>query len=598
MMTRRILSIAMLALPLFCAACGDDSHGSAPTATAAPPTATPTLPLPSPTRTATVTLAPSPTPTSFASATPTVIPSPTATGTPADPLLVVTDTGPVRGIAADGVRRFLGIPYAAPPVGALRWRAPQPVAPWTDVRDATQPGNGCVQKIPIVNLAIGSEDCLFVNVVAPNPPPTGTGIGASKLAPVMVWIHGGGFTTGDGRQYTGSTEGGVIAGTAAAVVVSLNYRLGQFGFLAHRALSSEDAAHPGSGDYGLEDQIAALRWVQRNIAAFGGDPHNVTIFGESAGGWSVCIHLVSPEATGLFQHAIVESGLCVQPLNELGAAEQQGERFADALGCSGAPDVLACMRAKSADDVRAALPPDPNFAFTPGVWGNYFPVVDGRILPQQVAALLAQGSVQRVPLLIGSNGDEGTLFVALSHDNLGMPLMPDQYRDRLLHLVNGNAAAADAIEARYPLANYPTPGAALAAAFGDGFLACPTIASAELAAPLMPTYLYQFTYPDAGFSLPLPVALGAFHSAEVQFVFGVPASRPFTADEEELSHQMLRYWTRFAASGDPNGGSAASWPLLDDGGRYLRLDRTIEPGAHAKQDACDFWRGLNLNQTP
>ena len=593
MTTERIASISMLALAVCVASCGgSDSNASAPTATAtaAPPTQSPTQPA----RTATQTSAPSATPsitrTAIPTVTPTVLPSATATRTPADPLLVVTDTGPVRGIAGDGIRSFLGIPYAAPPVGALRWRAPQPVEPWTDERDATQPGNPCPQTIPIVHIATGEEDCLVLNVVAPNPLP--------NPAPVMVWIHGGGFTTGEGRQYTGSTDGGVIAGTAAAVVVSLNYRLGQLGFLAHPALSSEDAAHPGSGDYGIEDQIGALQWVQRNIAAFGGDPHNVTIFGESAGGLSVCIHLVSPASAGLFQHAIVESGLCTQPLAELGAAEQQGERFADSLGCASSPDVLACMRAKSADEVRAALPPDPNFAFTPGVWGRYFPVVDGRVLPHQVAALLAEGSVQRVPLLIGSNGDEGTLFVALSHDNLGMPLMADQYRDRLLYLVSGDAAAADAIEARYPLADYPTPGAALAAAFGDGFLACPTIDAAGLAAGLMPTYLYQFTYPDAAFNLPLPIALGAFHSAEIQFVFGFPAAGSFTPEELALSRQMLGYWTRFAAGGDPNGGGAPPWPLLDAAGRYLQLDRTIATGAHAKQSACDFWRGLNLNQTP
>ena len=455
---------------------------SAPTSTAAASTPTGTF-------TASPTLTVPPTPTATV----------TATATPSDPLLVLTDKGPVRGVAGPGVRRFLGIPYAAPPVGERRWRSPVPPEAWTEVRDATEPAAFCPQVVPFLNVSAGSEDCLVVNVVTPDPPPP-------TPAPVMVWIHGGAFNTNDGRQLIGGTEGGVIASTSGAVVVTLNYRLGQLGFLAHPALSAEDPGHPGSGNFGIEDQIAALQWVQRNIAAFGGDPNDVTIFGESAGGWSVCILLASPAAGGLFQRAIVESGLCTQPLSDLTEAERQGQRFAELLGCSDAPDVLACMRAAPADQVIATLPSDPNVVFGKGEYGTWFPVVDGNVIPQPLEDLFRAGEFNRVPVLIGSNRDEGTLFVAQAFDEQGAPLAADQYRDALAYFVP-DPAAADAVAARYPLEAYPVPGAALAAAFGDGFLACPTIDTASLLAPYVPTYLYQFDYPDAEFPVAIRVEL-------------------------------------------------------------------------------------------
>ena len=535
--------------------------------------------------TPTATFAASPTPTLTVPPTPTA--TVTATATPSDPLLVLTDKGPVRGVAGPGVRRFLGIPYAAPPVGERRWRSPVPPEAWTEVRDATEPAAFCPQVIPFLNVSAGSEDCLVVNVVTPDPPPP-------TPAPVMVWIHGGAFNTNDGRQLIGSTEGGVIAGSSGAVVVTLNYRLGQLGFLAHPALSAEDPGHPGSGNFGIEDQIAALQWVQRNIAAFGGDPNNVTIFGESAGGWSVCILLASPAASGLFQRAIVESGLCVQPLSDLTEAERQGQRFAELLGCGDAPDVLACMRAAPADQVIATLPSDPNVVFSKGEYGSWFPVVDGNVIPQPLEDLFRAGEFNRVPVLIGSNRDEGTLFVAQAFDEQGAPLAADQYRDALAYFVP-DPAAADAVAARYPLEAYPVPGAALAAAFGDGFLACPTIDTASLLAPYVPTYLYQFDYPDAEFPVAFESSfdLGAFHSAEIQFVFGVPARDPFTPEQSDLSRQMIGYWTRFAAGGDPNGGGAPSWPRLDQDGRYLTFDRDVGTAAGAKREKCAFWRDVN-----
>ena len=548
-----------------------------PTTAGPPATATPTR---TPTGISTATTEASPT------STPEAAPSATAPATPSDPLLVMTDKGPVRGVAGPGVRRFLGIPYAAAPAGERRWRPPAPRDAWTEVRDATQPSAFCPQIVPVLDIYAGMEDCLAVNVVTPDPPPP-------TPAPVMVWIHGGAFTINDGRQIIGSTEGGVIAGTAGAVVVSFNYRLGPLGFLAHPALSAEDPEHPGSGAFGIEDQIAALGWVRRNIAAFGGDPENVTIFGESAGGWSACILLASPAANGLFERAIVESGLCLDPLLDLSEAEEQGQRFAELLGCGGASDALACMRAAPPEQVIGALPPDPRIFFGDGEYGNWFPVVDGNVIPRPLEDSLRDGSFTRVPVLIGSNRDEGTLFIAQAFDEADGPLAAGQYGDALAHFIGGSSAV-EAVRARYPLESYPVPGAALAAALGDGYFACPSIDTATLLAPYVPTYLYQFNYPDSEFPIPTPssFALGAFHSSEIQFVFGLPNRDPFTPEQSELARAMMGYWTRFAANGDPNGGGAPSWPLLDENARYLALDRAIAVGANAKRDECAFWRDL------
>jgi para-nitrobenzyl esterase len=502
-------------------------------------------------------------------------------------LHVLTGSGVVHGMASAGVRSFFGIPYAAPPVGDLRWRPPASPASWTGVRDATQAVPICPQTIPYVNVDAGQEDCLYLNVFTPDPPPRAS-------APVMVWIHGGAFTIGDGRQIIGGTDGDVIARNTGTIVVTLNYRLGQLGFLAHHALTTEDPAHPTSGNYGIEDQIAALGWVRDNVAAFGGNAADVTIFGESAGGWSVCNHLASPRSAGLFHRAIVESGLCIVPLPTLAAAEAQGERFATLIGCGGAADVAACMRGKTTAEIRAVLPPPPNFAFSPGEWGHWQPTFDGVLFPQQMDAAFTSGEFNRVPVLIGSNRDEGTLFVYDAFDALGMPVTADEYPGLLRDFVAGDENVAQAM-AFYPLANYPTPGAALSAAFGDGFLACPTIGTARRLAAHTPTYLYQFEYSDAPFELPTTIPLGAFHGAEIQYVFGKRGGPlpPFSPVEQALSGSIMGYWTRFAAGANPNGAGAVEWPVLDAGDGHLVLDADIRAATGAKKAACDFWSSLD-----
>ena len=417
-----------------------------------------------------------------------------------DPLVVTTGLGTLQGVRRDGARNFLGIPYAAPPVGDLRWRSPQPPTPWTGVRDATTPGDVCPHVVPTIGVPTGSEDCLFVNVHAPDPPP-------EEPLPVMVWIHGGGYTVGDSLSF-GMTDGAVLAARAGVVVVSLNYRLAQFGFLAHADLSAEDPAHPTSGNYAVEDQAAALRWVREHVAPFGGDPTNVTIFGESAGGWSVCTMLASPLAEGLFDRAIIQSGPCTTPIPTLAAAETQGERFADEIGCAGAPDVVACMRSKTLDEVRSTVaPPDPLALFDLPEARYWGPVDDGVVLPEQLGDAFAAGRFHQVPVLAGSTRDEGTVFAIFAHDARGMPLTADLYDDRLMFLLR-DQTLTDTVVAQYPLANFPSPTLAFSEAFGDGFLACPSIETANLVSAHVPTYLYQFEFPDAQFSLPSPLPLG------------------------------------------------------------------------------------------
>ena len=296
--------------------------------------------------------------------------------------MVRTDKGLVRGVENGGAREFLGIPYAAPPVGPLRWRPPQPAARWRGIRDAGKPGNVCAQNgsvatgVPVTSTA---EDCLYLNVYTP-------ATSSFRPRPVMVWIHGGGFTGGAGSVY----DGGPLAVTGNAVVVTINYRLGPFGFLA---LPSLDAESPGgsSGDYGLEDQQAALRWVRRNARAFGGDPRNVTIFGQSAGGESVCDNMASPTATGLFAHAITESG-CLQPLQNQQQAEHHDASFAAQLGCTSAATAAACLRGKPVTSLLAAAG---------GVPDGWAPVVGGAALPLQQATAFATGRYTAHPAAPG-----------------------------------------------------------------------------------------------------------------------------------------------------------------------------------------------------
>ena len=527
-------------------------------------------------------------------------------------LVVVTGSGPVEGLEDDGVFSYRGIPYAAPPVGELRWKPPVDPAPWTETLTATEKGNICPQE-PFLGLPspgfTPSEDCLYLNIDTPME-------GANL--PVMVWIHGGGFTVGEGIQADGGTVGDLIARQTGTVVVSMNYRLGQLGFLAHSDLTAE-SPDDASGNYGLMDQTAALHWVQENIAAFGGDPDQVTIFGESAGAFSVCSHLASAESADLFSQAIIQSGSCERPWSTLAAAESQGDVFAEALGCGSEDDVLACMRAKPWADVLAALPQPPNFGFTPsdepgGSWG---PILDGSFFTEQPADSFASGKFNQVPTIAGFAKEEARLFLWIAElFDPTFEVTADNYVELIAHLLGGDTAMAERAAEEYPLEDYSEPAVALAAVATDTIFRCPGKSEAAKLAAFTPTYLYQFEYPDGhsqievalpfipGAELP-SYDLDAFHGADIPYVFGYDPLleidfqtgstilnewQPGTADEA-LWLEILGHFSRFAETGNPSAEGGLEWPTYDAAvDEHLVFDTTVYVSSNAAEK-CDFWEG-------
>lgn len=493
-----------------------------------------------------------------------------------DPLLVETSAGPVRGAqGADGVRAFLGIPYAAPPVGARRWQPPAPPEPWREPRDATARGPACPQTELIGTdiLEGSSEDCLTANVWTPAD--------ADGTLPVLVWIHGGGFTQGSGGEEL--YDGAALVGAQHAVLVTLNYRLGPLGFLALPGLGD------GTGAFGMLDQRAALAWVQDNAAAFGGDPANVTVLGESAGSISICLHLVSPDSEGLFQRAVMESGSCAIPFTTLAQAEATGARLVAAVGCDAGPDPLGCLRAVDANTLVTALAVSEATSFLESfLW---FPPVDGVFLSGQPAELLEQGAFTHVPLLLGTNTEEGTLLV-----RLGFPDLEEAgYADALRANVGDSA---DAVVAHYPVEAYPSVQDALAAVLTDGVFTCPTrrVASTFEAAG-QDVFLYSFGY---GIEMPFLSGLGAFHGSEIPFVFGNGAyGMELSAEELALSEVMQGYWARFAARSDPNAAGETEWPLWsppDPAHIVLDLPLPVTTGTSYRAEACDFWDTVTLSR--
>jgi para-nitrobenzyl esterase len=346
------------------------------------------------------------------------------------PAVVRTSGGLIRGAVTASYREFEGIPYAAPPVGDLRWSGPQPPAPWHGIRDASRTGSECPQQGK-GGAAVGNEDCLFLNVTTPLPDPP------EARLPVMVWIYGGEDVSGAGPDYNTTkltTQGDVIT-------VTVNYRLGALGFLDIPQLAAHD---PDAGNYALADQQAALRWVHRNIAAFGGDPGNVTLFGQSAGGYAVCANLAAPGSRGLFQKAIVESGPCGNALPTAGAAERASTQVAAELGCGTARDILTCLRGKPAADlVNASTPPvGPGTPVADAPWAY---VAGTPELPQQPLTALRDGTAAPVPLIQGSNQDEMRILVAGWYDQRGTPLTARQY-PAVLAKAFGRARAQAIIE--------------------------------------------------------------------------------------------------------------------------------------------------------
>ena len=486
-------------------------------------------------------------------------------------LEVRTAQGPVRGRLQDGSRAFLGLAYAAPPVGENRFRAPQPPPVHSGVLDASETGPACPQLAKGA-LDIGtSEDCLTLNIWAPSKSIT--------PRPVMVFLHGGGFNSGSGGLPL--YEGKHLSATQDVVVVTLNYRLGPLGFFSHSALSAESGQ--GTGNFGLLDQQAALAWVRDNIAAFGGDKDNVTLFGESAGGMSVCYQLVSPKSAGLFRRAIVQSGPCstLRPPTQ-SESEAQGEVLAKKVGCTmgDAATLARCLRSVPLSTLMTALPLKPEIIFGDGY--AWTPSVGNPVLPVTPQAALAGGQFHRMPIVVGANKDEGTAFVAL-----GVKLDTEaEIRTALASLFS--PITVDTVIRHYgstPIG--PETGLRL---LGDAFVCDARRLARWTAAASVPTFYYHFT---REFAYLLP-NLGAFHGAELPYLFHTPLEFiSIKPHEEGFSAQLQGYWARFAATGDPNGSGAVSWPKHDRASdRSLRLDLETRVESGLRQADCDFWDTL------
>jgi para-nitrobenzyl esterase len=500
-----------------------------------------------------------------------------------------TDKGPVKGTLSGATCAYEGIPYAAPPTGTLRWKAPVAATAWTTPPPSAI-GPGCPQHAGYGGPS-SAEDCLYLNVWTPALRPT-------HPAPVMVFVHGGGFVYGEAAQPV--FNGANLAATTGNLVVTIDYRLGALGFLSNAALRSEDTAHGSAGNYGILDQIAALQWVHDNIAAFGGDPTGVTIFGHSAGAASMLVHLASPPSKGLFSRVIIESAPALYQSTRAAAlpqstADATGATFAMALGCTDPSTLLSCLRAASVADVLNAVPALNGGPAGANVWG---PVVDGYVLPTEPIQAILAGSFTKVPTLVGNTRDDGREFSTV----LVFP-RTSQLRGHVDVMAPGHGAA---IVAEYPIASYgDSYFDAASAALTDGRFLCPTRRVARaIAASGTPTFRYDFTYViadcvgDGG--------LGAFHGAELLFVFGETFGPSATNDygcntevvtlqpnEVPLSKAIMGYWGSMAKTGNPNGGGRFTWPQYDTIAEpEIVLDLTQSTEILLEKAQCDFWDAI------
>ncbi|KAM4833751.1 acylcarnitine hydrolase-like [Thomomys bottae] len=506
---------------------------------------------------------------------------------PASPIRT-THTGQVRGSLVHlkdidvGVHTFLGIPFAKPPVGPLRFAPPEPPEPWSGVRDGTSHPAMCLQNTDITNTMIlkflkpripsfsMSEDCLYLNIYSPTSAQEGSNL------PVMVWIHGGGMVTGMASLYDGSK----LAATEDVVVVAIQYRLGVPGFF------STGDQH-ATGNWGFLDQVAALRWVQQNIAHFGGNPNRVTIFGESAGGISVSSHVMSPMSQGLFHGAIMESGVALLPDLVSSSSEAVSSMVVNLSGCElmDSEALVNCLRGKSEEEMLAITK---TFNFIPAV-------VDGVFLPRHPMELLASADFHPVPSIIGVNSDEYGCVIPMVTGLLDT--IKGINRTILLAVIQNTnlpAECADLLMQEYmgDTEDTHTLQAQIQDMMGDFMFVMPALQVAQFQRSHAPVYFYEFQHPHSFFKDQKPPHVRADHGDEVAFVFGSSfcGSPPgFSEEEELLSRRMMKYWANFARNGNPNSEDLLHWPLFDQNEHYLQLDIHPAVGQGLKASRLKFW---------
>jgi para-nitrobenzyl esterase len=480
---------------------------------------------------------------------------------------VRVEGGIISGAEVDGVRSYKGIPFAAPPVGNLRWQAPQAVVPWQGVRECTAFGPQCPQA-PYAESSMyytppqkQSEDCLYLNVW--------TTAKASEKRPVMVWIHGGALTRGSGanRAYDGTAFA-----KRGVVLVTINYRLGPLGYLAHPELTAESTQH-ASGNYGVLDQIAALKWVKKNIAAFGGDAGRITIFGESAGSWSVNTLVATPLAKGLFQRAIGESGATFNRQATLQEAEKNGAAFGKALGA----DSLKAMRAVPVEKIIDVFNNDAE--------GKKFrtqPNVDGWVLPDEVRNLFAQGKQNDVNVIVGSNANEMTTLTTPA-------IVPKTLEDYHKRIAAQYGEMTKEFDAAYPVKSEADIASAFLGSLRDTtFTLGMRTWARQTATGRSKAYLYFFSHVPPN---PNSKTLGAYHAAEIVYVFNNlnKANQLLTETDAKLAETMTAYWVNFATTGDPNGKGLPQWtPYNPKDEPYMDFGDTVQLRNHLLKDQLDF----------
>lgn len=511
---------------------------------------------------------------------------------PADCTNIKTDSGPVTGVNNKGVCEYKGIPYAMPPVGEMRWRMPQPPQPWTESMVADKFGSECFQT-PMIALAggdkpIGDEDCLYLNLWARKND-------SNEKKHVMMFLHGGGFTAGSGSMDT--YDGARLAATGDVVVVTINYRLGAFGFFMHPSLAEPDGTL--EGNYGIYDQIAALKWIRENIVNFGGDPDNVTIFGESAGGMSVGALLASPLTEGLFHRAVMQSAPVFMMNRSIEDTLPVGEELAAVVGCDDPATVADCLRAMPSEDVMRKLQGGLMFLADPNKKMKFpsEPLYGGKLIPDTPYRMYRDGKYHKdVPVIIGSNRDEFSFFALKEHmetrEEFEAKISDD--RNKISRILGADVLTED-LTSFYNPDNYESPVYAYSDMMGDIAFTCPTRVMANfMAGNDTPVYLYHFKYVSEG--IDMIGDWGAFHGSELPIVFGnmtfMGIKFPYQ-NNKIVSRKVRGLWYGFAHNGIPASEDVPEWPRYDaEKQDYLEIDFELKADSAFKKDRCAVYEKL------